>query len=294
MKLSFKNRNVQKIALGLLATVLTVPVLADAKPAFACIFPGQPCPRTPIPAPKLPKGEYRTNKFDLKAQVEGGGWVVVWGDDLSETDAASGVVAAGVSIYSSNPALFYKWVETLIDKTVYKISSNVPGSVQREAERIARDAIYSAIRGQSPKAIAKNFDTVDFKAGAIKYSGGNYLGGRQIGPATWGLKPYVAFRVRSSRRGGSNTNPTRTSRTSLINAGGMCLDVHAPDMRNNGGRVQVWQCNGEPQQQWSLRGNALVNAGGMCLDVHAPDMRNNGGRVQVWQCNREPQQQWSL
>ena len=80
----------------------------------------------------------------------------------------------------------------------------------------------------------------------------------------------------------------------FVNAGGKCLDVHAPDMRNNGGRVQVWDCNGEAQQQWSLRGSELVNAGGMCLDVHAPDMRNNGGRVQVWQCNGEPQQQWSL
>ena len=38
----------------------------------------------------------------------------------------------------------------------------------------------------------------------------------------------------------------------LVNAGGKCLDVHVPDMRNNGGRVQVWDCNGEPQQQWSL------------------------------------------
>jgi formate-dependent nitrite reductase cytochrome c552 subunit len=80
----------------------------------------------------------------------------------------------------------------------------------------------------------------------------------------------------------------------LVNAGEMCLDVHLPDMRNNGGKVQVWQCNGQPQQQWSLNGNALVNAGGMCLDVHQPDMRNNGGKVQVWQCNGQPQQQWSL
>ncbi|WP_428993594.1 ricin-type beta-trefoil lectin domain protein [Microcystis aeruginosa] len=63
-------------------------------------------------------------------------------------------------------------------------------------------------------------------------------------------------------------------------------------MRNNGSRVQVWDCNGQPQQQWSFSGNALVNAGGKCLDIHAPDMRNNGSRVQVWDCNGQPQQQW--
>ncbi|AOC52591.1 putative secreted hydrolase [Microcystis aeruginosa NIES-2481] len=90
-------------------------------------------------------------------------------------------------------------------------------------------------------------------------------------------------------------NPTITSLTSgnaLVNAGGKCLDIHAPDMRNNGSRVQVWDCNGQPQQQWSFSGNALVNAGGKCLDIHAPDMRNNGSRVQVWDCNGQPQQQW--
>ena len=87
-------------------------------------------------------------------------------------------------------------------------------------------------------------------------------------------------------------NSSVTKGNALVNAGGKCLDVHVPDMRNNGGRVQVWDCNGAPQQQWSLRGNTLVNVGGKCLDVHAPDMRNNGGRVQVWDCNGAPQQQW--
>jgi hypothetical protein len=78
----------------------------------------------------------------------------------------------------------------------------------------------------------------------------------------------------------------------LVNGGGKCLDVDAPQMRNNGGKVQVWDCNGQPQQQWSFRGNALVNGGGKCLDVDAPQMRNNGGKVQVWDCNGQSQQQW--
>lgn len=88
------------------------------------------------------------------------------------------------------------------------------------------------------------------------------------------------------------TNPGKPGET--IKAGGKCLGVHAPDMRSDGGKVQVWGCNGEPQQQWRSVGTAIVNAGGKCLDVHAPDMRNDGGRVQVWGCNREPQQQWRL
>ena len=80
----------------------------------------------------------------------------------------------------------------------------------------------------------------------------------------------------------------------LQNAGGLCLDVHAPDIANNGGRVQVWACNGQPQQQWSVKDGAVVDAAGLCLDVHSPDIANNGGRVQVWECNGQPQQQWRI
>jgi hypothetical protein len=73
---------------------------------------------------------------------------------------------------------------------------------------------------------------------------------------------------------------------------GFCLDVHAPDQRTNGGRVQVWQCNGSDQQLWTVRGKEIVSLAGKCLDVHAPDLRTNGGRVQVWDCNGTVQQRW--
>ena len=81
----------------------------------------------------------------------------------------------------------------------------------------------------------------------------------------------------------------------LVNGGGKCLDAHAPDHRQNGGRVQVWDCGdgSQSQQQWTLRGNALVNGGGKCLDVHSPDIDKNGAKVQVWDCNGAPQQQWT-
>lgn len=79
--------------------------------------------------------------------------------------------------------------------------------------------------------------------------------------------------------------------------GGLCLDAHAPDAGRNGGRVQVWTCNGSPQQRWrfdSSTGQLRNSVAGLCLDVHAPDLENNGGRVQVWTCNNSPQQRWML
>ena len=80
-----------------------------------------------------------------------------------------------------------------------------------------------------------------------------------------------------------------------IRAGaGLCLDVHAPEMGTNGGRVQAWACNGQPQQRWTYNHNtrAIRVASGLCLDVHSPEVTKNGGRVQIWTCNGQPQQQW--
>lgn len=80
----------------------------------------------------------------------------------------------------------------------------------------------------------------------------------------------------------------------IVSGGGLCLDVHAPDQRVNGGRVQLWACNGSDQQLWSIRGGRVVSLAGKCLDVHLPDLRKNGGRVQVWDCNGSIQQRWAL
>jgi hypothetical protein len=91
--------------------------------------------------------------------------------------------------------------------------------------------------------------------------------------------------------------PGPTAGTDIIRtAANMCLDTHAPDMANNGAKVQVWSCNGQPQQRWSydVVMNAIRLSNGKCLDVHAPDMTTNGGKVQVWQCNGQPQQRWIM
>ena len=127
----------------------------------------------PSPPPIIPKGEYQTNKFDLKGQVEAGGWTTSWADDISETDAAQGVVAAGISVYTANSGPFMLWVEQLVQRTLYSISADLTGNARKEAERLARQVIYDAVSGKSAKEITRQFDTVDFKAGAIRYSGRN-------------------------------------------------------------------------------------------------------------------------
>jgi hypothetical protein len=142
---------------------------------------------------------YETNKFDFKAKQEAGGWILAWSDDISETDAIKGVVAAGISVYTGSPA-FGLWVDNLVDKTIQSTTRSAgvrfPDNIQRQVSNIAQEVISAAIQGKSAKSALKSFDTVDFKAGAIRYTGGNYLGKQLVGPHTWGMKIYLGFRVR--------------------------------------------------------------------------------------------------
>ncbi|NQX57530.1 hypothetical protein [Paenibacillus qinlingensis] len=142
---------------------------------------------------------YKTNKFDLKQKVENGGWIVAWSDDISETDAIQGVVAAGVSVVSSNPGPFLLWIEQLVERTISSLASDAKqkftDEIRKQVNELAADVIKRALQGKDASEALKQFDTLDVKAGAIKYSGKNVVCGNTV-TTTWGMKPYIAFRLR--------------------------------------------------------------------------------------------------
>lgn len=144
-------------------------------------------------------GEYETNKFDLKSKVEEGNWIVAWSDDISETDVASGIVAGGISIYSANPAPFLAWIQDLVNRTISSLTEDArdkfPDAIKEQVNQLASEVIKQAIQGKDTREVFEQFDTVDFKAGAIKYSGRNMAFGATVS-TTWGMKPYIAFRWR--------------------------------------------------------------------------------------------------
>lgn len=78
----------------------------------------------------------------------------------------------------------------------------------------------------------------------------------------------------------------------LVQQSGLCLDVHAPDVRRNGAKVQTWQCTGGDNQAFEFVDNALVTPEGMCLDVDGHARTKNGGRVQIWKCEGNVNQRW--
>src|SRR5258707_11630142 len=72
-----------------------------------------------------------------------------------------------------------------------------------------------------------------------------------------------------------------------------CLDVPGAATAN-GTLLDIWDCNGASNQQWtSLSNRELQGYGNKCLDVpgHATTA---GTRVEIWDCNGGGNQQWNL
>jgi hypothetical protein len=79
----------------------------------------------------------------------------------------------------------------------------------------------------------------------------------------------------------------------MLRSGSKCLDINEPQVRTNGGRVQLWDCDGRSSQLWRFeRGRVVSLATNRCLDVHGPDAGSNGARIQVSDCHGGPNQAW--
>ncbi|MEV1084368.1 non-reducing end alpha-L-arabinofuranosidase family hydrolase [Streptomyces sp. NPDC050211] len=88
-------------------------------------------------------------------------------------------------------------------------------------------------------------------------------------------------------------SPAQAATTSAVRgvASGRCLDVPGAS-QTDGTFLQIWDCNGATNQQWTLTdNNQLTVYGNKCLDVpgHAT---TSGTRVQIYTCNGGPNQQW--
>jgi endo-1,4-beta-xylanase len=71
---------------------------------------------------------------------------------------------------------------------------------------------------------------------------------------------------------------------------GRCLDVTGGSPAN-GAQAQIWDCNGQPGQQWSSGAGELRVYGAKCLDVSNRGTAD-GTSVIIWDCNGQSNQQW--
>src|SRR6185312_10603374 len=99
----------------------------------------------------------------------------------------------------------------------------------------------------------------------------------------WGL-------TNNAGGGGSGGGTTDVLRGAGSNR---CLDVPGQST-TNGTLLQIWDCNGGANQQWTLLSNGELQVyGNKCLDV--PNHATTAGtRVEIWDCNGGANQQWTL
>jgi hypothetical protein len=89
---------------------------------------------------------------------------------------------------------------------------------------------------------------------------------------------------------GGGPGPDPTGNLLRGDASGRCLDV-PNSTTTNGTPVQIWDCHGGANQQFTRNGTALQTMG-KCLD--APSNAAAGTRVQIWDCHGGANQQWTL
>ncbi|WP_285786406.1 RICIN domain-containing protein, partial [Microbispora sp. NBRC 16548] len=99
--------------------------------------------------------------------------------------------------------------------------------------------------------------------------------------------------VLDALNGGTSSSPPPTgSGTAIKGVGsGRCVDV-TDVSQANGAQVQIWDCNGQSNQQWTQTSAGELRVyGGKCLDVNGAGTAD-GTSVIIWDCNGQNNQKW--
>ncbi|GIJ18545.1 lipase [Micromonospora gifhornensis] len=88
------------------------------------------------------------------------------------------------------------------------------------------------------------------------------------------------------------TTPPPGSATQIVGVqSNRCIDV-PNSSRNNGTRVQLYDCHGQTNQSWTYTANRQLQVyGNMCLDAAGT---GNGAAVQIYSCHGGTNQQWNV
>ncbi|MEU9833069.1 ricin-type beta-trefoil lectin domain protein [Streptosporangium sp. NPDC048047] len=95
---------------------------------------------------------------------------------------------------------------------------------------------------------------------------------------------------------GTTASPTATPTAPASGAirgvaSGRCLDVNGVSQAN-GAQVQIWDCNGQGNQQWAATGSGELRVyGNKCLDVNGAGTADGTGVI-IWDCNGQSNQKW--
>ena len=99
-----------------------------------------------------------------------------------------------------------------------------------------------------------------------------HLGGVQIG-------------LDGAAGGSAPTGPITSGANS-----GKCADDNGQSTAN-GAKIQIWDCTGGANQQWTVEPGGTLQVYGKCLDITGANY-TNGTLIELWQCNGGANQQW--
>jgi Ricin-type beta-trefoil lectin domain/Concanavalin A-like lectin/glucanases superfamily len=69
-----------------------------------------------------------------------------------------------------------------------------------------------------------------------------------------------------------------------------CVDDNAGSSAN-GTAIQLWDCNGAFNQDWTVESNGTLQVNGKCMDIF-DNATANGTLIDLWTCNGGANQQW--
>jgi hypothetical protein len=115
-------------------------------------------------------------------------------------------------------------------------------------------------------------------------------------PQTFAGGTHLSF-VQMSPAAASEAHLMATSWYHIVNGDDQCLDADSNHWRQNGDNVQLWACNNNGEQLWTVDWSApdgphIVNYDGQCLDADSNHWGQNGDNVQLWACNSNHEQAW--
>lgn len=163
-----------------------------------------------MPAPFETK--FETNRNDVQNNIRSGGWVVAFSNrELTETDAAWGVISAVLS-YFTGGAAFDAWLSDLINESLVGMEESIRDTfsenTRQEAIQFSDDVITNLLQLKNVGEQIHDFFQYDFKAGVTQYIGQNFTwipnfspeGGfwQFVPPNQISYCPYVGLRYNKS------------------------------------------------------------------------------------------------
>jgi ricin-type beta-trefoil lectin protein len=96
----------------------------------------------------------------------------------------------------------------------------------------------------------------------------------------------VSWQLPASPAQADVTGPIRGPGTT-----GKCVDVAGDDVGNNGAPIQIWDCLGVRDQDWTVAADGTVRTLGKCMDVEGYGTANFS-KIHLWDCHGGANQIW--